>query len=184
MPAQADAGKVGRAARTYLLFTQGRYTRAMARTRGPGNLVARRPTTEARVDVSAHRSYAAMIDQELGGRGQGGYRAIDEGRPPSTFALMVRPLALFLFACLGFVIVLLLWLWQAGAFEQLKPDARPVATVSTSWMGAQQAASSQPPAKTDVAPETSSVARPAPVLAEAADGAGADTAEPDGHSPE
>jgi hypothetical protein len=139
----------------------------MTRTRGPGNLIARRPTTAARTYADAHQTYAAMIDQDLGGRRPTSYRAIDDGRPPSTAALMVRPLALFLFACLGFVIVLLAWLWQAGVFERFRPEARPQPVISTSWMGARQpapSAATQRVAPTPLvakAPETAAPADPA-----------------------
>ncbi len=113
----------------------------MARNRGPGNLVARRPITEARVDARAHDSYADMIESDLGGRRTTSYRAIDEGRPASTAELLLRPLSLFLFACTGFVIVLLLWLWQAGVFGQLRLGERPARPApSTSWIGARQSA--------------------------------------------
>jgi hypothetical protein len=117
----------------------------MTRTRGPGNLVARRPLTVARIDADAHDSYAAMIENDLGGR-QPSYRALDDGMPPGTVALMVRPLALFLFACTGFVIVLVLWLWQAGMFGNLRignPPPQPVPSVS--WMGARQPTPVVPP---------------------------------------
>ncbi len=110
----------------------------MTRTRGPGNLVARRPLTVARIDADAHESYAAMIEHDLGGR-QSSYRAIDDGLPPSTLSLMVRPLALFLFACSALVVVALAWLYQAGLFGRLKFGERaPPPAPSVSWMGARQ----------------------------------------------
>jgi hypothetical protein len=118
---------------------------SMTRSRGPGNLVARRPMTVARVDADAHDSYAAMIENDLGGR-QRSYRALDEGLPPSALALMVRPLALFLFACIAFLVVLTLWLWQAGAFGKLRIGERPpLPQLSASWMGARQRAPTVPP---------------------------------------
>jgi hypothetical protein len=152
----------------------------MTRTRGPGNLVARRTTTAAQTYADAHQNYAAMIDHDLGGR-QASYRAVDEGRPPSTLALMVRPLALFLFACLGFVIVLLLWLWQVGVFERLKPEARPVPVASVSWMGARPGAPLASPDEADVTPATAPVAKPAPVPTDAAETNDPDTAEAEDH---
>ncbi len=153
----------------------------MTRTRGPGNLVARRPTTEARSDADAHRNYAEMIAHDLGGRRPTGYHAIDQGRPPSTLALMLRPLALFLFACLGFVIVLLLLLWQADVFERFRPEARQVPVASVSWMGARQAVPIASPGKTDVTPATAPVAKPAPVPTEATEPHESGTAEAEEH---
>ena len=130
----------------------------MARTRGPGNLVARRPTTEARTYADAHQNYAAMIEQDLGGRRTSSYHALDEGRPPSTLALLVRPLSLFLFACTAFVIVLLLWLWQAGMFGDLKLGQRPAPPApSASWMGARQAVPVVTPNTADAPPDPASV---------------------------
>lgn len=150
----------------------------MARTRGPGNLVARRPTTEARVDASAHRDYAAMIEQDLGGRRASSYRAIDEGRPATAGELLLRPLSLFLFACTAFVIVLLLWLWQAGVFGALKLDTRPVPPApSTSWMGARQM---MPPVSSGAPAsllDPSAMTKPAAGPTDAPEGQDDDTAE-------
>lgn len=132
----------------------------MTRTRGPGNLVARRPMTVARIDANAHDSYAAMIEQDLGGR-QPSYRALDDGRPPSTLALMVRPLALFLSACLAFLIVLTLWLWQAGVFDALRiGEQPPPPTPSVSWMGARQPALQVPQSVDKVPTPEVPVAKP------------------------
>jgi hypothetical protein len=65
----------------------------VTRTRGPDNLVAPRPVTVARIEADAHDSHAAMIEKDLGGR-QPSDLAHDEGLPPGTLAVMVRPLAL------------------------------------------------------------------------------------------
>jgi len=112
----------------------------MSRTRGPGNLVARRPMTVARIDADAHQEYASMIEQDLGGR-RPSYRAIDDGLPPSTVSLMMRPLALFLLACTALIVVATAWLYQAGLFGNLKLSAHaPAPAPSASWMGARQPA--------------------------------------------
>ncbi len=96
--------------------------------------------TVARIDADAHQEYASMIEQDLGGR-QPSYRAIDDGLPPSTFSLMMRPLALFLLACTALVVVATAWLYQAGHFGKLKLGERaPAPAPSASWMGARQPA--------------------------------------------
>ncbi len=143
---QTARGPPPRRFAVHLRLTQICDSCAMPRTRGPGNLVARRPTTVARIDADAHNDYAAMIQHDFGGR-QPSYRAIDNGLPPSTLALMMRPLALFLFACTGLVIVSMLWLYHAGLFGKIRIGERPPPPPpSVSWMGARRAAAPVSPA--------------------------------------
>jgi hypothetical protein len=159
----------------------------MARTRGPANLVSHAPRTDARTETPARADYESMIAHDLGGRRQNSYRAIDDGRPVGAAELLLRPISLFLLACTAFVIVLALWLWQAGVFGQLQLSyAQRSPVPSSSWMGTRQPRSMQP---LDTSPTTPSTgpnglkAVPADAAASgdgasppADDGAGANTA--------
>jgi hypothetical protein len=101
--------------------------------------------TVARIEADAPHSYAAMIEKDLGGR-QPSYLALGEGLPPSSLTVMVRPLALFLFACIALLVVLMPWLWQAGVFGKLRISERPPQPrLTVSWMGARQPAPTVPP---------------------------------------
>lgn len=112
----------------------------MARSRGPRNLIAHRPHSEGEVDERAHADYDAMIAHDLGGRRQTSYRAVDDGGPASAAELLLRPVTLFLLACTAFVLVLALWLWQAGVLGRLQSSLAPPPkpAPSASWMGTRQ----------------------------------------------
>lgn len=127
----------------------------MARARGPRNLVSHTPHTEARTDTPARADYESMITHDLGGRRQNSYRAIGDGRPVGAAELLLRPISLFLFACLAFVIVLAIWLWQAGVFGQMQLNFTPKQPVlSSSWMGTRQPRSMQPVDTSATTPST------------------------------
>ena len=78
----------------------------MARSRGSNNLVAYGSETE----TSVHADDAEMILCDLGGRCSTKYRALDNGRPVGTADLLLRSIALCLFAWAACVVVLALWL--------------------------------------------------------------------------
>ncbi len=108
----------------------------MPRDRGPRNLVARRESQAKRAETAAQRDYASMMELDLGGARATSYRAIDDGRPVSAGALLMRPVALFLISCLMLAVVSGIWAWRMGVFEALMPvKSAPAAEPSkTRWM--------------------------------------------------
>jgi len=107
----------------------------MARNRIIGAASMREVRKPSRVaDAAAHAEYREMIAAEIG---TPDFRTkyVDDGRPVGLFALLTRPLALFLMSVLALATVYTWKLWREGWFERFRaPEAPAPAVPETHWI--------------------------------------------------